>query len=369
VTSSDWRDRIAARNDEIANAGRWRSIRTLDGGGPGFTTEDGRRVVSFASNDYLGLSQHPAVVEAAHDALTRWGAGSGSARLIVGGRPVHRELEAALASWKDTEAALLFPTGFAANLGALTTFATDGVLVVSDELNHASIIDGARLARGRVAVARHREVDHVDALLREHDGPAIVVTDTVFSMDGDEAPLDDLLAVCARHDALVIVDEAHAVLGPSLPPSDGTILRVGTLSKTLGALGGFVAGPRAFIDLMINAARPFIFTTAPTPADSAAALGALHVLQSAEGDALLARLHRHVERLAPGHPSPIVPVVLGDEQRAIDASARLLDEHGLLVPAIRPPTVAPGTCRLRVALSAAHEDDDVDRLAKALTDL
>ena len=369
MTSSGWRDRIAARNGDIANAGRWRSIRTLDGGGPAFTTEDGRRVVSFASNDYLGLSQHPAVVEAAHEALRRWGAGAGSARLIVGGRPVHRELEAALASWKDTEAALLFPTGFAANLGVLTTFATPGVLVVSDELNHASIIDGARLARGRVAVARHRDVDHVDALLREHAGPAIVVTDTVFSMDGDEAPLDDLLAVCGHHDALVIVDEAHAVLGPSLPASDATVLRVGTLSKTLGALGGFVAGPRPFIDLMINAARPFIFTTAPTPADSAAALAALHVLQSDEGAALLARLHCHVERLAPGHPSPIVPVVLGDEQRAIDASARLLDEHGLLVPAIRPPTVAPGTCRLRVALSAAHEDDDVDRLAKALTDL
>lgn len=369
MTSTNWRARITGRNDEIANAGRWRTIRTLDGGGPTFVTDDGRRVVSFASNDYLGLSQHPAVVAAAHEALDRWGAGSGSARLIVGARPVHRDLEAALASWKDTEAALLFPTGFAANLGTLTTFASEGVLVVSDELNHASIIDGARLSRGRVAIARHRDVDHVDALLAAHDGPAIVVTDTVFSMDGDETPLDALLAVCARHDALVILDEAHAVLGPSVPASDATVLRVGTLSKTLGALGGFVAGPRPFIDLMVNAARPFIFTTAPTPADSAAALAALDVLQSVDGEALLARLRGHIERVAPGHPSPIVPIVLGDERRAIDASAHLLDDHGLLVPAIRPPTVAPGTCRLRVALSAAHEDDDVDRLAKALTDL
>ena len=369
MTPPDWPTRIAARNDAIANAGRWRSIRTLDGGGPTYTMEDGRRVVSFASNDYLGLSQHQVVVEAAHHALERWGAGSGSARLIVGARPVHDDLEAALAAWKDTEAALLFPTGFAANLGVLTTFATEDVLVVSDELNHASIIDGARLARGRVAIARHRDVDHVDALLTEHDGPAIVVSDTVFSMDGDEAPLADLLEACARHHALVILDEAHAVVGPVLPPSDATVLRVGTLSKTLGALGGFVAGPRAFIDLMINAARPFIFTTAPTPADSAAALAALHVLQSPEGAALIARLRNHIERIAPGHPSPIVPIVLGNEQRAIDASTRLLDEHGLLVPAIRPPTVAPGTCRLRIALSAAHEDDDVDRLAKALIDL
>ena len=369
MTERGWAARIAARNAEIAAAGRWRSIRTLDGGGPVFTTEDGRRVVSFASNDYLGLSQHPTVVDAAQKALTHWGAGSGSARLIVGARPIHRDLEAALASWKETESALLFPTGFAANLGVLTTFATDEVLVVSDELNHASIIDGTRLARGRVAIARHRDVDHVDALLTDHEGPAIVVTDTVFSMDGDEAPVGDLLEVCARHDALVILDEAHAVLGPAVPPSDATVLRVGTLSKTLGALGGFVAGPRPFIDLMINAARPFIFTTAPTPADSAAGLAALGVLQSSEGADLIVRLRHHVDRIAPGHPSPIVPIVLGDEQRAVEASTRLLDEHGLLVPAIRPPTVAPGTCRLRIALSATHDDDDVDRLAKALTDL
>ena len=368
MTASSWEQRVSVRNRSVAEAGQWRSIRTLDGHGPTFLV-DGRPIVSFASNDYLGLAHHPEVVDAARAALERWGAGSGSARLIVGGRPVHRELEDELASWKRTEGALLFPTGFAANLGVLTTFATDGVLVVSDELNHASIIDGARLARGTVAVARHRDVDHVDALLAAHDGPALVVTDTVFSMDGDEAPLDELVAVCAGREALLIVDEAHAVLGPAIPESDATILRVGTLSKTLGALGGFVAGPRAFIDLMINTARPFIFTTAPTPADSAAALAALRIVRSAEGDALLSRLRRHVERIVPGHPSPIIPIVLGDEQRAVDASRRLLDDHDLLVPAIRPPTVAPGTSRLRVALSAVHEQVDVARLAKALTDL
>jgi 8-amino-7-oxononanoate synthase len=363
-----WAERIAARNRAIADAGQWRTLRTLDGPGPSFTLDDGRTIVSFASNDYLGLSQHPTVVSAAAEALERWGTGSGSARLIVGSRPIHRELESELAAWKEAEAALLFPTGFAANLGVMTTFATTGVLVVSDELNHASIIDGCRLSRGRVEIARHRDAGHVDELLRAHDGPAIVVTDTVFSMDGDEAPLDDVLDVCARHHALLVVDEAHAVLGPDVPDY-AEILRVGTLSKTLGSLGGFVAGPRSFIDLMINAARPFIFTTAPTPADSAAALAALRVLRSSEGDALVTRLRGHVDRVAPGHPSPIVPIVLGEEQRAVDASNRLLDEHGLLVPAIRPPTVAPGTSRLRIALSAAHTDDEVDRLAKALAEL
>ena len=364
-----WNDRVAGRNDAIAGAGQWRTVRTLDGGGPAFVLDSGERVVSFASNDYLGLSQHPAVIDAARKALERWGAGSGSARLIVGARPVHRELELELASWKSADAALVFPTGFAANLGVLTTFATHDVLVVSDELNHASIIDGARLARGTVAIARHGDIAHVDELLEAHDGPAIVVTDTVFSMDGDEAPLADLFEVCAHRDALVILDEAHAVLGPAVPDTRATVLRVGTLSKTLGSLGGFVAGPRPYIDLLINAARPFIFTTAPTPADSAAALAALRVVRSTEGDALTARLRRHVERIAPGHPSPIVPVVLGDEQRAIAASVQLLEEHGLLVPAIRPPTVPAGTSRLRVALSAAHGDHDVDRLAKALSDL
>jgi 8-amino-7-oxononanoate synthase len=365
-----WADRVQARMDGITAAGQLRSVRRLDGQGPIFALDDGREVVSFASNDYLGLSQHPAVKAAATEAVERWGAGSGSARLIVGDRPPHVELEAELASWKGTEAALLFPTGFAANLGVLATLATSGVLVCSDELNHASIIDGTRLGRGTVEIYRHRDLDHLATLLASAGGPAIVVTDTVFSMDGDVARLEDLLDVVEPHGALVVLDEAHAVLGPELPPvPDGvTVLRVGTLSKTLGSLGGFVAGPQAFVDLLVNAARSFIFTTAPTPAASAAAGAALRVLRAAEGEALRARLRAHVERIAPGHPSPIVPVILGDEQRALAASASLLD-MGLLVPAIRPPTVAPGTSRLRVALSAAHTDEQVDRLAKALADL
>jgi 7-keto-8-aminopelargonate synthetase-like enzyme len=216
-----------------------------------------------------------------------------------------------------------------------------------------------------VRVYPHRDVDAVDSLLEDTER-AIVVTDTVFSMDGDVAPVDDLIEVCTRHDALLVLDEAHAVLGPHVQAREGAdVLRVGTLSKTLGALGGFVAGPAPFTDFLVNRARPFIFTTASTPADTAAALAALRVLRSAEGDALVARLRRHVERIAPAHPSPIIPVVLGDERRALAASAALL-ERGLLVPAIRPPTVAPGTSRLRIALSAAHTDDQIALLADAL---
>ena len=363
-----WRDRVDARLDAIRQADRWRSIRTLDGPMPA-AHFDGRPIVSFASNDYLGLAGHPSVAAAAREATSRWGTGSGASRLVVGGRPVHDELEAELAEWKGCDAALLLPTGFAANLAVLATLAEDPeVLVVSDELNHASIIDGARLSRGQVAIARHRDPVHVDELLAAHDGPALVVTDAVFSMDGDEAPVDALAETCGRHGALLVLDEAHAVLGPTLDASDVDVVRVGTLSKTLGSLGGFVAADRDVIDLLINAARPFIFTTAPTPADTAAALASLRILRSGQGQLLVDRLRRHVDAVSPGHPSPIVPVVLGDEAAALAASARLL-EQGLLVPAIRPPTVAPGTSRLRVALSAAHTDEQVERLVDALAEL
>jgi 8-amino-7-oxononanoate synthase len=311
------------------------------------------------------------VAAAAHAAIDRWGTGSGASRLVVGARPVHDDLEVELAAWRGTEAALLFPTGFAANLAAVATLA-DGpeVLVVSDELNHASIIDGCRLGRGQVEVARHRDVDHVAALLSGHRGPALVVTDTVFSMDGDEAPVDALADVCRAHGALLVLDEAHAVLGPSIdiasPRWDGVeLVRVGTLSKALGSLGGFVAGSRPVIDLLVNAGRPFIFSTALSPPDTAAGLAALRIVQGPEGEALTTRLRAHVDRLAPGHPSPIVPVILGDESAAIAASNHLLD-LGLLVPAIRPPTVPDGTSRLRVALSAIHTEAEVTRLAEAL---
>jgi 8-amino-7-oxononanoate synthase len=365
VTTS-WAARVDERNEATREAGRWRAIREFDAFGTtgALSSVDGP-VVSFASNDYLGLTAHPAVVAAAHAALDRWGAGSGASRLVTGARPVHAELEQELAAWKGAEAALLFPTGFAANLGVLSTLAGPGVVVCSDELNHASIIDGVRLARAEVRVFRHRDVEQLDEMLATVDGPAIVVTDSVFSMDGDEAPLPELAEVCAHRGALLVVDDAHAVLEPSCGDLACEVVRVGTLSKTLGSLGGFVAATRPIVDLLVNQARPFIFTTAPTPADTAAALAALRVVRSDEGASLIERLRGHVERVAPGNPSPIVPIIIGDEGAAMAASAALL-EQGIFVPAIRPPTVAPGTSRLRVALSAAHTDDEVDRLLAGL---
>ena len=379
---SVWADWVDEACRSVEQAGQWRSPRPFDARGhagllgSGATASDlgPQNVVSFASNDYLGLTTHPTVVAAAHEALDRWGAGSGASRLVTGSRPVHHDLEAALAEWKCAESAVVFPTGFAANLSVLSVFASGGVVVHSDELNHASIIDGCRLARADVRVVPHSDLAALDESLASVDGRSMVVSDSVFSMDGDAVDLDGLVDVARRHGALLVLDEAHAVLGPELHDPDGVdVIQVGTLSKTLGSLGGFVAGPTRFIELLINRARPYIFTTAPTPVDAAAALAAVGVVRSDEGAALLARLRELVDLVADSigiadHPSPILPVVIGAEEAAVAASTALL-RLGLWVPAIRPPTVATGTSRLRITLSATHTDEQVERLIAGLADL
>lgn len=364
-----WADLIGRRLDAIREAGRWRHYRDLDARGPrGRLVTEERAVVTFASNDYLGLSAHPAVAAAAHDAIDRWGTGAGGSRLITGARPVHRDLEEELADWKETDRAVLFPTGFATNIGVLSALGTAGTRIVSDELNHASIIDGTRLARADVEIWRHGDLDHLSALLRRDDRPTIVVADTVFSMDGDTLDVAAIADRCRDAGALLVLDEAHAVLGPH--PSAGDlagveVVRVGTLSKALGALGGFAACSDGVADLLVNVARSSIFTTALSPADAAAALAALRILRGPEGESLVGRLRSHVDRLRPGHPSPIVPIVVGDEAEAVARSAALLD-LGLHVPAIRPPTVPVGTSRLRVTFCADHTVEEVDRLLAAL---
>ncbi|MGA7417351.1 MAG: 8-amino-7-oxononanoate synthase [Acidimicrobiales bacterium] len=371
---SRWSEWVEATAVGVEAAGQWRVPRTFDARGTtGVLAGTEGEVVSFASNDYLGLASHPAVIGAAHAALDRWGAGSGGSRLITGSRPIHDSLEAALAEWKNCERAVVFPTGFAANLSVLSVFGANGARIFSDELNHASIIDGCRLARASATVFPHGDLVALDALVADSPERAVIVSDTVFSMDGDEADLAGLVDLAGRHHALLVLDEAHAVLGPDLPEGamdQVDVLRVGTLSKTLGALGGFVAGPGLWVELLVNLARPYIFTTAPTPAAAAAALAALAVVQSAEGDDLRARLGAFVARIAPdpGHRSPIVPVVIGGEEDTIAASSSL-QSQGLWVPAIRPPTVPAGTSRLRVTLSAAHTDEQVDRLADGLAGL
>ena len=359
-----WCAWASAELGAIEEQGRRRRVIDLDARGPLARMPDGREVVTFASNDYLGLGSHPDVVAGGRAALERWGAGSGAARLIVGSRPVHSQLERGLAEWKGTDRAVLFPTGFSANVGVLSVFGTAGTLICSDALNHASVVDGCRIAAAEVAVYPHRDLGALERLL-EGSARAVVVTDAVFSMDGDEAPLHEIAALCRRYAALLVVDEAHAVLGPRLASDECEMVRVGTLSKFLGAMGGFATGPAPLIDLVINRARPFIFTTASSPADAGAALAALGVFRSEEGERLRARLRAHIDRIAPGHPSPIVPVVMGDEGAALGASEELL-RRGYLVPAIRPPSVPAGTSRLRVTVSAAHSEEQVDEFAEVL---
>lgn len=344
---------------------RYRETVPFDGDGPEGRVRE-QRLVSFAANDYLGLASHPQVRLAAISAIERFGAGAMASRLIVGTRSLHVELESLLAEWNQTERALVFSSGYSANLGVLTTFGETDVTLFSDELNHASIIDGCRLAKARTLIYRHLDLQHLQTLLRQTPGRKIVVTESVFSMDGDTAPLPALAQLCSEHGALLILDEAHAALGPKLPATrDLEVLHVGTLSKTLGSLGGFVAGSSRLIELLVNRARTFIFTTGLSPADTAAAAAAVRICRSEEGNHLRARLRSLVDMLRPGHPSAIVPVVLGDDAAALQAAAQLR-EAGIHVPAIRPPTVPKGTARLRVALSASHSEAMVGNLRAAL---
>ena len=364
---ADWDGVASAALDAVVEANQLRRPRDLEGGSPRTAlSKTGQSVVSFASNDYLGLTRHPAVRAAARTAIDDYGTGSGSARLIVGSRPVHTRLEERIATWRGAEAAVLFTTGYAANLGVIATMGRWASVICSDELNHASIIDGCRLARAPTRVFPHRDPAAVDDLLGRSEGPGMVVSDSVFSMDGDLAPIGELSEVCAARGALLVLDDAHLVLDhpESLHPHC-RVLRVGTLSKAVGALGGYATGPRTFMDLLVNAARSYIFTTAATPAAAAAAAAAIDVIDSPEGSELKRRLRTNIDRIRPSHPSPIVPIIVGDEDRALAAS-EALREQGILVPAIRPPTVPAGTSRLRVTVSAAHAGEDLDRLTDAL---
>ena len=359
---SEWADErladLEARNLD-------RHIRDFSGTSVVVRDEDGRELVSFASNDYFGLTSHPSVVEAARVALEEHGAGSGSARLIAGSKPTHSELERELAAWKGEEAALLFSSGYTANIGVLAAFGTQGATIFSDELNHASIVDGCRLAHAHVVVYRHRDVAHLRELMAGVER-AVVVSDLVFSMDGDVAPVEELAELCAERAALLVLDEAHAALGPHPDLTGVEHVRVGTLSKMLGSAGGFAAGSDTMIRLLLNAARSFVFTTAGAPTDAAAARAALQLLQGEEGTDLRSHLASLIERFTPGSRIPIITVLMDGEDAAL-AAARSLYDEGFLVPAIRPPTVP--SARLRISLSAANTHEQVDGLIAHLKKL
>ena len=337
---------------------------------------NGRRLLSFSCNDYLNLSHHPAVKDAAIEALRVHGLGAGASRLVTGNHPLFAELEGRLARLKDAQAACIFGSGYLANLGIIPALVGPGDLVLIDELAHACLWSGARLARAAVVPFRHADVGHVGELLIElrHRHPrALIATDGVFSMDGDIAPLHELAALAQRHDAWLMSDDAHGlgVVGGGRGSSfaHGTKadvpLQMGTLSKALGAYGGYLCASAAVIDLIRNRARTLIYSTGLPPAVVAGAIAALDLIErEPEYAALpLAKAKAFARRAGLPEPeSPIVPVLLGEAEAALAAS-RLLEDHGFLVIAIRPPTVPVGTARLRLTFTAQHPDAEIERLA------
>jgi 8-amino-7-oxononanoate synthase len=377
---------IAGELDALAAKGLRRGLEGLGSAQGPVVEVDGRTLVNLCANDYLGLAGDARLRRAAADAALREGAGSGGARLVAGDLPVHRALEARLAAWKGEEAALLFNSGYHANAGVPGVLVGRDDAVFSDVLNHASIVDGCLLSRAELVRYRHCDPeDLADRLAASRARRKLVVTDAVFSMDGDAAPLRELADLCDRHGAMLYVDEAHSAgilgdTGAGLAEALGVSARVdvhmGTLGKALGAFGAYVAGSRPLVDLLVSRARTFVFTTALPPAACGAALAALDVVRdeparrarlgalSARMKAGLAALGFDVARVA----SPIFPVVLGTEERAL-AAARALRARGFFVRAIRPPTVPRGTSRLRVALSAGHTEGQVDAFLAAVAEV
>ena len=351
----------------------------------------GRRLLNFSSNDYLGLANDSRVRDAAIRAINEFGVGAGASRLISGTQSPHVRLERALAKWKGTEAALCFSSGYAAALGAIPALVTKNDVVLLDKLCHASLIDAAKLSGARLRIFPHNNLrkleSHLEWARREHTGKRILIlTESVFSMDGDLAPLRDLIEIKKRFDALLMLDEAHAVgvigangrgLAAEQNVSDHVDVQMGTLSKALGASGGYICGSRLLIEWLVNRARSFIYSTAPPPAITAAALAALNFLSSAEGEErrlLLWKRIRSMQELLPrtelnklcgAARSAIFPWIVGDEQAALNLAAALQSE-GFLVPAIRYPTVAKGAARLRITVTAAHQEDQIKALCHAM---
>jgi 8-amino-7-oxononanoate synthase len=342
---------------------------------------NGRRLLSFSCNDYLNLSQHPAIKAAAIEALQRYGIGSGASRLVTGNHPLFAALEARLARLKQTRAACVFGSGYLANIGIIPALIGASDLVLMDELAHACLWAGARLSGATVIPFRHCDLGHAQALLEQHragHGRALIATDGVFSMDGDLAPIAGLAALAERFDAWLMTDDAHGFgvvgdgRGSTFAPkalSNGAKadvpLQMGTLSKAIGAYGGYLCASTSVIELIHNRARSFVYSTGLPPAIVAAAAAALDLIEADPGYAALplAKARSFTRRVGlPEAESPIVPLIIGDAEAALQAS-RLLEDEGFLVIAIRPPTVPAGTARLRLAFTAQHPDEEIKRLA------
>jgi len=372
---------IAGRLEELRESGLHRRLRPIEGAQGPRVRLDGREVLLLCSNDYLGLAAEPQVREAAAGAAMRWGAGAGSSRLISGSMEPHRLLEERLARFKGYERAVLFGSGYLANTGTIPALAGRGEVVFSDQLNHASIVDGCRLSRAETFVYRHRDVEHLAWGLGEAgDRAALIVTDGVFSMDGDVAPLEQLATLARRHRCRLMVDEAHAT-GALGPGGRGSVAAaglsgevdvvMGTLGKALGSYGAYVCASRELAEYLVNTARPFVFSTAPPPPVLAAALAALELLEAEPQRVERLRANAATLRSAlaaeglpvGGSATQIVPLEVGEAGQAMALCERLL-ERGVFVQGIRPPTVPPGSSRLRFSAMATHDADDLRDAAR-----
>lgn len=382
-------ERMAKELQQIRAHGLYRSLRTMESAPDARVQIESRSLIMCASNNYLGLANHPRLIDAACNAIRVFGMGSSGSRLITGNTVLHEQLESQLAVLKGTEAAILFNTGFMANLAVLSTLLGEGDVIFSDELNHASIIDGCRLSKANVVVYHHNDMADLEKKLLQrvdHGGNSriLIVTDGVFSMDGDIARLPEIVELADRFEAWVMVDDAHAtgVLGAhgggtadyyGLPP-EKVHVQLGTMSKALGAEGGFVAGSQLLVDYLRNRARPFIFSTALSPSVIASAGTAVElVLKEPERRVRLHEIARRVRdglsylgfQVLPGE-TPIIPVILGDPERAVEFGQRL-EVNGVFAPAVRPPSVPPGTSRIRLTVMATQTDEDIAQTLNAFT--
>jgi 8-amino-7-oxononanoate synthase len=379
--------------DEILNQLRdqslFRELRTIEQiTGPLVRVND-RMIVNFASNDYLGLSQHPSVKMAAKAAIEEFGAGAGASRLVTGTESPHTKVEKEIAAFKGVESAIVFSSGYAAAVGTITSVAGPGDVIILDKLAHACLIDGAKLSGAALRVFPHNDMAKLESHLtwgrRTYpSGKALILTESIFSMDGTFADLTPIVELKREFDAVLMVDEAHAtgVIGPNgtgwiaaLGLTKEVDIQMGTLGKALGASGGFICGPASLIQLLVNKARSFIYSTALPPASAAAASEALKIVHSQEGQLLrgqlldnvllLDQLLAHQSHRRSGTISPIFPIMIGEERSALILAAALL-ERGILAPAIRYPTVAPGSARIRIALSSSHSAEQVRALAETI---
>ena len=378
---------LQAELKSIDEAGLLRSLRRIETPQQVEVYSGDRTLINFSSNDYLGLAAHESLRAAAQAVVETFFAGAGSARLISGSQTISHELETALATFKQAEAALSFSSGYAAALGTVPALVGQGDVVIIDKLVHACLVDAARLSGAKLRVFKHNDLADLESILQwadEREGNTLVITESVFSMDGDLAPVRDLVQLKNRYGAWLMLDEAHATglygegrrgIAEEIGMAEHLEVQLGTLGKALGAAGGYICGSQALIDLLVNRARSFIFSTAPVPAQLAAAKRGVELLQSNEGEALRTRLWANVDVLKNGLiqqgwklpvvRSAILPLMIGDEREAL-ALAERLREAGFWVPAVRYPTVARGAARLRVTVSAAHQPKHLDALLEAL---